>query len=147
MTRGIRMCNFRPDVRQCLVVLTHIENMSKYTPGTSMKLLSVVRSFMHICPENWAAIGCAVVYYAPAAHAFSAELNVWTVPLVLYAAHTLQRKMGRRTSWIRPATTAEWFKAFPMTTRAISYHYLGSNSRKFAVTCGVIRNLVSSNHR
>ena len=39
-------------------------------PGES-KLPSVVRSSMHPCPGNLVAIGCVVVYYAQASHAFS----------------------------------------------------------------------------
>ena len=34
---------------------------------------------LHACPGNWVAIRCAVVYYARAAHVFSAEVNVGTV--------------------------------------------------------------------
>ena len=30
---------------------------------------------MHLCPENWKAIGRAVVYYAWAAHAFSTGIK------------------------------------------------------------------------
>ena len=30
---------------------------------------------MHLCPENWKAIGRAVVYYARASHAFSAGIE------------------------------------------------------------------------
>ena len=39
------------------------------------KLRSVVRSSMHLCPGNWVAILRAVVYYAWAAHAFSAGIK------------------------------------------------------------------------
>ena len=39
------------------------------------KLRLVVRSFMHPCPGNWVAIGCAGVYYARASHAFSAGIK------------------------------------------------------------------------
>ena len=39
------------------------------------KLRSVVRSFIHQLPRNWVTIGCAVVYYARAAHAFSAGIK------------------------------------------------------------------------
>ena len=54
----------------------------KNKPSTAMtqvacesKLRSVVRSSMHPCPENLIAIGRAVVYYAQAAHAFSAGIK------------------------------------------------------------------------
>ena len=54
----------------------------KYQPRTSMthvtckpKLRSVLRKSMHQCPENWAAIGHAVVDYARAAHALSAGIK------------------------------------------------------------------------
>ena len=36
---------------------------------------SVVRSSTHPCPGKWVAIRCAVVYYARAAHAFSAGIK------------------------------------------------------------------------
>ena len=39
------------------------------------KLRSVVRSSMHPCPGNWVTIGRAVVYYARAAQASSAEFK------------------------------------------------------------------------
>ena len=39
------------------------------------KLRSVVRSSMHPYPGNWVAIALAVVYYAWAAHAFSAGIK------------------------------------------------------------------------
>ena len=39
------------------------------------KLRSVVRSSLHPCPENWEAIGLAVVYYARAAHLFSTGIE------------------------------------------------------------------------
>ena len=39
------------------------------------KLRSVVRSSMHLCPGTWMAIERAVVYYARAAHAFSAGIK------------------------------------------------------------------------
>ena len=51
-------------------------------PSTSMthvawesKLCSLVRPSMHPCPGNWIAIGRAVVYYARAAHSFSAGIK------------------------------------------------------------------------
>ena len=34
---------------------------------------------MHLCPGNWEATGHSVVYYAQAAHTFSAGINVRTV--------------------------------------------------------------------
>ena len=58
----------------------------KIKPSTSLtvvacatKLRSVVRSSMHPCPGNWVAIGRAVVYYAQAAHAFSAGIKCWHI--------------------------------------------------------------------
>ena len=39
------------------------------------KLSLVVMSSMRPCPENWVSIGRAVVYYARAAQAFSAEIK------------------------------------------------------------------------
>ena len=58
--------------------------MSNDKPSTSMtritfesKLGSVVRSSMYPCPRNGVAIGHAVVYYAWAAHAFSAGIKYW----------------------------------------------------------------------
>ena len=75
-------CTSRPDVCQCLVVQRPIDNMSNNRPSTSMthvacetKLRSFVRSSMHICPGNVVAIGRAVVYYARAAHIFSAGIK------------------------------------------------------------------------
>ena len=38
-------------------------------------LLPVVRTSVHPCPENYVAIGRAVVYYELAAHAFSAGIK------------------------------------------------------------------------
>ena len=38
-------------------------------------LRAFVRTSMHPCPGNWVAIGCAVVYYARDAHAFSAGIT------------------------------------------------------------------------
>ena len=56
--------------------------MSNNRPSTSMthvpcesKLRSFVRSSMHLCPGNVVAIGRAVVYYARAAHTFSAGIK------------------------------------------------------------------------
>ena len=69
------LCTSRLDVLQCLVVPTPMDNMSKNKPSISMshvayelKLRSAVRSSME-------PIGCAVVYYAPAAHASSARIR------------------------------------------------------------------------
>ena len=63
-----------------LVVKTPI--WTRYNPSTSMthvacgsKLRSVVRSFMHPCPGDLVAIGCADVYYAQTVHAFSAGVK------------------------------------------------------------------------
>ena len=54
----------------------------KNKPSTSIghvacksKLRSGVRSFMHPWPEKWVVIGHAVVYYAQAAHTFSAGIK------------------------------------------------------------------------
>ena len=44
---------------------------------TCDELSSVVRSSMHPYPGKWVPIGCAVVYYAQAAKAFSAEFECW----------------------------------------------------------------------
>ena len=68
------------DVCQYLVVPTPMDNMSKNMPSSFMshvaceyKLWSVVRSSMH--QGNWVTIKHAVVYYAQAAHAFSAGIK------------------------------------------------------------------------
>ena len=60
-------CTSRPDICQCLVVQTPMDNMSKYKPSIPMthiackaKLLSVVRFrdlWSHPWPGNWVAIG------------------------------------------------------------------------------------------
>ena len=78
----INSCTSRPDVRHCLVVQTPMDNMSKNMPSTPMahvacrsKLCLVVRSSMPPCLKNWVAIRRAVVYYARAAHAFSAGIE------------------------------------------------------------------------
>ena len=83
----------RPDVCQCLVVKTLVDNMSKNKPSTSMthvvfetKLRPVVRSSMHPCPGNWVAIGRVVRYDAWAAHAFSALVGI-------KCQHCITRKM------------------------------------------------------
>ena len=47
--------------------MTHIACESKQR--------SVVRSSIHPRPKNWVAIGRAVVYYARAAHTFSAGIK------------------------------------------------------------------------
>ena len=39
------------------------------------KLRRIVRSSMRLCPDNWVAIGRAVVFYARAAHACSAGIK------------------------------------------------------------------------
>ena len=45
---------------------------------------------MHLCPENWVAIGRAVAYYAQVAHAFSAfsflTLRTWSASYTLQVA-------------------------------------------------------------
>ena len=60
-----------------------MDNMSKYKLSTSMahvhvncesKLRSVVRSSMHPFPDNWVAIGRAVMY-ARTAHVFIAGMS------------------------------------------------------------------------
>ena len=75
-------CTSQPDVCQCLVEQTPLDNMSKNKPCTSMahiacesKLPSVLRSSMHSCSGNWVAIGCAVVCYARTAHTLSAGIK------------------------------------------------------------------------
>ena len=75
-------CTSQPDVCQCPVVQTHMENKSKNKPSISMthvacesKLCSVVRSSLHPCAENWVAIGCAVVYNDRAAQAISTGIK------------------------------------------------------------------------
>ena len=75
-------CNSGPDVWQCLVVQTPMDNMSTSKQSTAMthtacklKLRSVVWSSMHPSPGNYVAIGSKVVYYARAAHAFSAGIK------------------------------------------------------------------------
>ena len=73
-------CTSRPDVRQCLVVQTPNNNKSWNKPITSMTKhtfasISYVQLLNHPCPENWVAIGHAVVYYARVAHAYSAEIK------------------------------------------------------------------------
>ena len=68
--------NSRPDVCQCLVVQTPMDNVSRKNKCTSMthvpcesELGSVVRSSMHPYPGNLVAIGRADVYYARASSA------------------------------------------------------------------------------
>ena len=75
-------CTSRPDVYQCLVVRTLVDNNSKNEGSTSMthiafetKLCSVVKSHMHPCPGNCVATGHAVVNYAQAARSFSAGIK------------------------------------------------------------------------
>ena len=77
--QAFNSCISRPDVWQCLVVKTPIDNMSKNRPCTSMayvacesKLRSVGNSSMHPCPENWVEIGRADVYCATAVQAVCA---------------------------------------------------------------------------
>ena len=77
-----KSCTSRLDVCKCMVAQTSMTNMSKDMPSTLMthvacksKLSSVVRSSMHPCPGNWVAIGSTDVYYARAAHAFSAVIK------------------------------------------------------------------------
>ena len=60
-------CSSRPDVSQCLVVLTPMDNMDEMTNvACDSKLRSVVRSSEHPCPEYWGAIWFEVEYYARA---------------------------------------------------------------------------------
>ena len=73
-----------PDVCQCLVVQTPMDDLSKNKPSTSMihtacksKLCTVVWSQMHPCSGNWVAIRHAVVYYVWASHAYSAGTKCW----------------------------------------------------------------------
>ena len=77
-------CTSRPDVYQCLVVQTPIGNMLKNMPKISMTLVaceskpgSFVKSPTHPYPGNPVAIGRAVVYYARAAHVFTAGIKCW----------------------------------------------------------------------
>ena len=79
-------CTSGPDVCQCMVVQIPMHNMSENRPSTSMthvacelKLRSVARLYVHPCHGNWVAVGRSVVFYARAAHAISAGLNVGTV--------------------------------------------------------------------
>ena len=60
----------RPDVRQCLVVQTPMENKLRYNPSTSMtqvacesQLRPVMRSSMLPCQWNLVACGHVVMYY------------------------------------------------------------------------------------
>ena len=69
--RTFNSCTSRPEVCQCLVIQTPMDNMSKNKSSTSQahvacasKLCSFVRSSM---PRR-VAVGCAVVYHAFAAH-------------------------------------------------------------------------------
>ena len=80
--QAFNYCTSRPDVCQCLVVQTPIENKPRNTPSTPMtheacelKLLSVVRSCMHQGPGNWVAIGHVVVYNALAAQTISTGIK------------------------------------------------------------------------
>ena len=73
-------CTSRPDICQCLVVQTSMDNMSKNKPSTSTthvesKLRLVARSFLHQYPRNWVAIRRAVVYHAQAAQYLSAGIK------------------------------------------------------------------------
>ena len=77
-------CTSRPDVCQFLVVQTTMDKMSKNKSSTSLThvacesmLRSVVRSSIHPCLRNCAAIRCAVVYYAWGAQSFSAGIKWW----------------------------------------------------------------------
>ena len=72
-------CTSRPDVCQCLVVQTPMDNV-KIKPSTSMAhlacesmLLWVVRPSMHPCPRNLVASWRAVVYFA--SYVFSAGIK------------------------------------------------------------------------
>ena len=67
-----------------------MHNMSKINPSTPMthttyeeNLRSVERSSMHLCPENWVALGRPVVHYARDAHTLSAEIKCQQ--FILYA--------------------------------------------------------------
>ena len=75
----VNSCTSRPDVLQCLVVKIICQKRKPSTPMTHVtcepKLHSALRSCIHPCPGNWVAIGCVVVYYARAAHAFSAGIR------------------------------------------------------------------------
>ena len=72
----------RPDVWQCLIVHTPMDNMSTNKPNTSMahiacesKPPSVLRSSIHSYSGNWVLIGCPVVCYARTAHTFGAGIK------------------------------------------------------------------------
>ena len=67
-----KSCTSQPDVCQCLVVKTPIENISK---AKHINGESKLRFSMPPCPGNWVAIGRAVVYYARAAQALSAGIK------------------------------------------------------------------------
>ena len=77
-------CTSWPDTYQYLVAQTPMNNILKNKLSTSMtrvagELKLRVREVRNLwscsCPENWIAIGRAVVYYARTAHAFSAGIK------------------------------------------------------------------------
>ena len=57
-------CASQPDVCQCLVVKTPMDNMSK-------EISEVYKYDPLDCPEIWVAIGLEVVHYAKTAFSFS----------------------------------------------------------------------------
>ena len=75
-------CTSRPDVRQCLVVKHTWLTCQKNKPNhindprsLQIEVRSAVSSSMHPWPENWMAIGRAVVYSARATHVFIAGIK------------------------------------------------------------------------
>ena len=76
MVQALSSCISRPDICQCLVVQTPMDNIPKaYAMHINyprrLRISSVVWSFLNPCQEIWVAIGRADVYYARATHAFS----------------------------------------------------------------------------
>ena len=78
----LNFCTSRSNVCKRLVVKKVMLRCQENNPNTSMtyvvcesKLHSVVRSSIQLCQGNWVASGHIVVYYAWAAHAFSAGVK------------------------------------------------------------------------
>ena len=85
----------RADVRQCMVVHTPMDNMSKNKPSTYMthvacesKMRSVVRLSMHPHSANWVVIKRAVVYYPRDAYTFSGGIKCWHCIFILESHNT-----------------------------------------------------------
>ena len=73
-------CTSYPDVCQCLVVQTLMDNVSKISQAQSSLRTKTTFScdvVMYPCPGNWAEIGREVVYYARADQVFSAGIKCW----------------------------------------------------------------------